>query len=70
MGPDGREHGLLHLVFSPGVPALAQPHLLGMVHSVLTHGPAQDPNPPTPVPQTAVRSTAAQPTYVRPKPSK
>lgn len=59
-----------HLVFSPGVPALAQPYLLAMVHSALTHGPVQDPNPPTPVTQTAGRFSAAQPTAVRPKRAK
>ena len=35
-----------HLVFSPGVPALAQPYLMGMVYSALMHGPAQAPAPP------------------------
>jgi AcrR family transcriptional regulator len=35
-----------HLVLSPGVPALAQPYLMGMVQSALTHGPVQASQPP------------------------
>ena len=30
-----------HLVLSPSVPALAEPYLMGMIHTALTHGPAQ-----------------------------
>jgi AcrR family transcriptional regulator len=32
-----------HLVLSPEVPALAQPFLMGMVHTALTNGPTQAP---------------------------
>jgi len=30
-----------HLVLSPGVPAQAEPYLMGMMHTALTHGPTQ-----------------------------
>ena len=32
-----------HLVLSPGVPALAEPFLMGMMQTALTHGPAHVP---------------------------
>jgi len=32
-----------HLVLSPGVPALAETYLMGMMQTALTHGPAQAP---------------------------
>ena len=32
-----------HLVLSPSVPAMAEPYLMDMVYSALTHGPAQAP---------------------------
>ena len=32
-----------HLVVSPGVPAQAEPYLMGMIQTALTHGPAQAP---------------------------
>jgi len=31
-----------HLALSPGVSAMAEPFLMGMVHTALTHGPTQD----------------------------
>jgi AcrR family transcriptional regulator len=34
-----------HLVVSPGVPAQAEPYLMGMIQTALTHGPAQAPAP-------------------------
>ena len=30
-----------HLVLSPGVSAMAEPYLMGMLHTALTHGPTQ-----------------------------
>jgi hypothetical protein len=30
-----------HLVLSPGVSNMAEPYLMGMVHTALTHGTAQ-----------------------------
>lgn len=35
-----------HMVLSPGVAALAEPYMMGMVQTALTHGPAQAPAPP------------------------
>ncbi len=32
-----------HLVLTPGVPAQAEPYLMGMMHTALTQGPAQAP---------------------------
>ena len=37
-----------HLVLSPSVPALAEPYLMGMIHTALTHGPAQATAPQAP----------------------
>jgi hypothetical protein len=39
-----------HLVLSPSVPALAEPYLMGMIHTALAHGPAQAPAPQAPPP--------------------
>jgi hypothetical protein len=30
-----------HLALSPGVAAMAEPYLMGMMHTALTHGPTQ-----------------------------
>lgn len=41
-----------HLVLSPSVPALAEPYMMGMIKTALTHGPAKTPAPPTPLKDT------------------
>ena len=46
-----------HLVLTPGVPAQAEPYLMGMMHTALTQGPAQAPAQASKAPSAPAQKT-------------
>jgi hypothetical protein len=46
-----------HLLLTPGVPAQAEPYLMGMMHTALTQGPAQAPAQASKAPSAPAQKT-------------